>query len=101
MSGTLQNAHRWADLSRKYKRAREKTNDEAFRVGRLAIHLKDALASACGCSGDYVFHYKYEHGFTPEHDTSEKVSNGWNSVVRQEAGWVFGVGIQLEVDPNT
>ncbi len=98
---SVPNTGRWAELSAKYKLARDKSSDEAFRVGRLAIHLKDAVARACGCSAEYVRHYSYEHGATPQYDESKPVSNGWRSVAREEAGWVFGLGVQLEVDANT
>ena len=100
-SSTPKNAHRWDQLCDVYRRARQQGSEDAFRVGRLAIHLRDAFAEACGCSAEKVYHYRYKHGLIPCEDSHTKASNGFQSVSRSESDWVFGLGIELEAGPTT
>lgn len=101
MSASATGPNCWADLCQKYKLANEKSFDAYFRTGRLAVNLKSALATACGCSENYISHYSYKHGYVPEADTFERVDDGWASVSKSETGWVFGLAILLEIAPNT
>ena len=94
------NDERWSSLCSKYTRAKEKNSNDAFVVGRLAIHLRKALAEACRCPESYVSHFQYEHGYVPDDDTHEQVKDGWASVTGTPAGWVIGLGVQLEIAPN-
>lgn len=95
------NAARWAELCELYKQAREKGHEAYFRMGRLAIHLRAAVARSCGCDESYVNFYTYKHGPTPDYDTAEEVENGWRCIRETEAGWVFGFGVLLEINENT
>lgn len=95
------NAVRWAELCGLYKQAREQGRDANFRMGRLAIHVKEAVARSCGCDDDYVKFYKIKHGHVPLYDQTEQVKNGWASVSETETGWVFALGVLLEIEKNT
>lgn len=95
------NATRWADISAKYEQILRKNGDESFQMGRFAIHLRKALADACGCAEEMITHHHYEYGYVPENDVSRKASNGFASVSSSEHGWTFGLGVRLEVGPNT
>ncbi len=100
-NSSADNGRRWAELCEKYKRLQERGGHDHFRLGRLAIHLRSALAKACGCDESYVFHYSYEHGPEPKYDQYDRARYGWASVSTGEAGWVFALGIQLEISPDT
>jgi hypothetical protein len=95
------NSNRWVTLCHTYKLFNEKIGNERFRAGGFAISLRDALANACGCDKSYISHYSYTHGYTPDADTYEKEPDGWNSLSKSVTGWVFGLGVQLEIAPNT
>jgi hypothetical protein len=97
---TSENEQRWPQICGLFEKARSLDHDEYFNVGRLAIHLRQAFAEACGCPDDYVAHYKYVHGFIPLNDTSEKVKSGWDSISKNEGIWSFGLGIKLEIALN-
>lgn len=100
-NSSADNGRRWAELCEKYRRLRERGGQDYFRLGRLAIHLRAALAKACGCDESYLFHYSYEHGGEPKNDQFERATSGWTSVSTSEASWVFALGIQLEISPDT
>lgn len=93
-------SERWARLSDKYKQVLKSSKEEAFVAGRFALHLQTALAEACGCDASYVTFYRYQYGYAPEGDSSEKVKSSFEAVGSTEDGWVFALGVQLEVGPN-
>lgn len=95
------NSGRWAELCDLYKQAHEKGSDEYFRMGRLAIHLRKAVATSCGCDEKYVYFYSFKHGPIPQYDTAEMAENGWRSIRETEKGWVFALGVLLEIDERT
>jgi hypothetical protein len=97
----IKKENRWAELCDLYHQARGKGGDAYFRMGRLAVHLQKATANSCGCDESYVHFYKFTHGLVPLYDQAEKVSNGWSAISETETGWVFALGILLEVSQNT
>lgn len=94
-------SERWALICSLYKSTRERGGDEAFRVGRLAIHLRKELVKALGCPEDSVTHIQWVNGSAPIYDKSDQVKSGWDSVLQAETGWTFGLGVLLEVSPTT
>lgn len=91
---------RWEALCAAYGRMRDRDRDTSFRLGRLSIHLAEALAEACGCDKTHIGHYSYDAGPDPSFDSFEQVKNGWHSVdIGQNRGH-FGLGVLLEIASN-
>lgn len=71
-------------------------------MGRLAIHLRSAVIKVLGCDESDVTHYSYKHGELPKYDEYKAAKNGWASISGGgKPAWVFALGIQLEIGPNT
>lgn len=92
---------RWKLLCSKYEELNSKGHELYFRMGRFAIQLSKEVAKSCGCSEDSVFLYEYTLGNYPGEDSFSKASSGFDAVSEQEKGWVFGIGVCLEIGPNT
>ena len=94
------NQERWDELCALYGKMRSEGHNSYFRVGRLALHLRNAVTKALGCPTEYVTFYKYDITSIPHYDSARQVKNNWEAVSEHEAGWSFGLGVLMEISPN-
>lgn len=91
----------WSQICQSYKIFLKKGKDEYFVIGKLAVNIKSDLVGFLGCDPNYVRHYEYIYGATPEYDRYDEVKNGWDSTRQNAHGWTIGIGLLLEIAPNT
>lgn len=94
-------SQRWAELSSLYHKARQLKSDEAFEIRKLAVNMRLNLAASCGCGLEKIYHYNYTFGYAPEMDVSKQVLHPHEALTETDSGWATGLGIQLEIGPDT
>jgi hypothetical protein len=95
------NADRWTTLSNEYKKVIEKGGEDRFINWRLANHIRDGLAESCGCEATKVIHYKYSDEYPAEYAAYTRVDQASDAVIATEHGWTIGIGVELEIAPDT